>query len=90
MPKANRVVELASTILSNASKFEAYRTSQGWKPLSLDTDVPVNIGIPEDVAESRDTVLDAVSELQMLMLGPLGILQIYGGSVRMVFVVISM
>ena len=58
--------------------------SQEWKPISLDTDVPVNIVVPEEAAKSRDAVLDEASELRMLVLGPLGIPQISGGSVRMV------
>lgn len=78
LPKS--ITDLASMILEHTSKVESYYSSQG---LPFTSDGPMASALPEDIADSRMAVLEAISVLQARMLGPLGILQDLYGTVRL-------
>lgn len=72
---AGKVVELASRIMENATKFEEHYRSQGLPAPSFDADQPLRIQLPGDIAAVREAILEASTELQELIQGPVGIIQ---------------
>jgi len=71
----SKVVELVSRIMENATKFEEHYRSQGLPAPSFDADQPLKVQLPGDVAGVREAILEASTELQELIQGPVGIIQ---------------
>ena len=67
---ANRVSELTTTIAENTAKVNAYLASHSIPDLSFDLDVPVQLQADVAYTGPRDAALQACSELQYLLAGP--------------------
>ena len=72
---SSRIAHLASIIADNTTKIDNYLSSHDLPSPSFETDAPVALLQPKEVAAPRDALLEAITELQALALGPLGILQ---------------
>lgn len=72
---SNRIVQLASIISTNTDKFDSWLTSHGIPSPSFGIETPRKLEVPKDIAQARQTVIEATIELQALMLGPVGHLQ---------------
>ncbi|KAL9106098.1 MAG: hypothetical protein Q9227_008843 [Pyrenula ochraceoflavens] len=73
METPSRIAALANTIQDHTTILEAHFKSCGFTP-SFGIHNPPSIQLPDDVALSRNTVLEASDELQMLIQGPMGFL----------------
>ena len=71
----SRLRELASAISAQATQLDDNLSANNLPFLSFDTDSPVQLALPESLAATQDALLDSVSELRALLLGPIGILQ---------------
>jgi hypothetical protein len=67
-----RTVELAAQISTSVAQLQERLSVQGAPTPSFDEDSPENL--PSDVADLKDAVLDATSELHELLLDPLALL----------------
>lgn len=67
----SRIVHLASTIAANTKKYDEYLSSQGLPSPSFSTKTPLKLELPDDIAQANNAVVEAIPELQTLMLGPL-------------------
>lgn len=72
--KGSRTAALASAIAASVSKIDEFLSSNGLPPLSLDPDAPLQQPSSKEFTRARDATLDAISELEALVLGPLGVL----------------
>lgn len=72
--KGSRTAALASIIAANVGKIDEFLSSNGLPPLSLDPDAPLLQPQLKEFTRVRDAALEAISELEALILGPLGIL----------------
>ncbi|KAF2248979.1 sterigmatocystin 8-O-methyltransferase [Trematosphaeria pertusa] len=70
---ATRIIELARSILENASTIDATLESQGLPTPTFEPSVSVLF--PPGVTSARDTVLDATQELHDLLLAPMNLIQ---------------
>ncbi|KAF2236496.1 putative O-methyltransferase [Viridothelium virens] len=68
--RQSRIVELSSIVASNTLKLDQYFASAGVPTPSFDIDAPVNIPLPPDLESLRESILDASTELNELLLGP--------------------
>lgn len=83
--KSSRTVALASAIAANVGKIDEFLSSSGLPPLSLDPDAPLQQPNSKEFTRARDATLEAISELEALILGPLGILHKASAAVRFLF-----
>jgi phenylalanine-4-hydroxylase len=67
----SRIVYLASIIASNTRKVDNYLSTHGL-PSPFDVAAPLRTDLPNDIAQANNAVVEATSQLQALMLGPLG------------------
>ena len=72
--KGSRTAALASVIAANVGKIDEFLSSNDLPPLSLDPDAPPHQPNSTNFTRARDAALEAISELEALILGPLGIL----------------
>lgn len=77
---ATRILELASMIATSTAAVNDYLTSQNLPSPSFDVDIPPRLVLEAKIAEHRQAILEATSELHALMQGPIEI--ITGLSVR--------
>ena len=74
MASISRIAELASVIQVHTLKVDEYISSHGLPSPSFDVSMPARLQLPESIELSSITVIEAASELQSLMLGPMGFL----------------
>jgi hypothetical protein len=67
----NRIVELASIIQRNAIKVDEYITRSGLPSPSFNIQTPAQLDFPEQISAVRTAIIEAMDELQALLLGPL-------------------
>ena len=72
---SSRIVDLASTILASTKKFEECLVSHNLPAPSFDTSTLAMLPPSEELQGAQTVVLEAVSELQALMLGPVAMLR---------------
>ena len=72
MAPMTRIAELATIIQENTIKVDEYINSKGLPTPSFSIQTSPQLDFPADVAGARDVVLEAMDELQALMLGPIG------------------
>ena len=66
-----RIVQLATDIIKNTTKVDAYLNVKGLPTPSFHEDGPVDFGIEsEDISRAREKAIDASLELHNLLLGP--------------------
>ena len=70
----SKISKLASTIAANTAKYDKYISSQGLPSPSFDINTPLKLDLSDEASLARDTVLEASTELQALIHGPLGYL----------------
>lgn len=66
------IMGLANAIQTNTSKVDQYFSSHGIPTPSFDIETPLELHLPDDIALCRTAIIEATEELQMLMLGPVG------------------
>ena len=69
------IKELASLILKNATIYETYFMSHGLPAPSFEADAFPEAPLPAEVVAARETILEASTELQELVRGPVGIVR---------------
>ncbi|KAG9230931.1 putative O-methyltransferase [Amylocarpus encephaloides] len=65
--KKSRIIELSNTINAHTIAIDKYYAANGIPPPSFDIDYPADL--PEEIHQSRNSVLEATDELTDLMLG---------------------
>ena len=71
----SRISELASMIAANTAIYDRYISSQGLPSPSFDINFPLRLPLSDEASLARDVVLEASTELQALVHGPLGYLR---------------
>lgn len=71
MANANRITVLASMISENTEKVNSYLVSNGFPTPSFDADTPVGLLLDPNIAIAHVAVLEAMDELNSLMLDPI-------------------
>ena len=71
MADQSRILKLASVIESRTLQLDNYYKSHSLPSPKLSVDADPGLPLPESLSKSRDEVLDASSELQALLAGPL-------------------
>ena len=76
----SQIVKLAAIISTNTALYDEYVSSHGLPYPSFEKDAPIQLELPDEILQARETVLGASLELHDLMLGPLGLMQnqLYG------------
>ncbi|KAI9658190.1 MAG: hypothetical protein M1831_004037 [Alyxoria varia] len=69
-----KISQLASAIATNAERYHEYLASLGVSP-SIRIDRSSKFDLPLEIVQAREIVLESSSELQALLLGPIGYLQ---------------
>ena len=69
--RPSRVGELAASIQEHTAIVENHLIERGLPLPSLDVNIPAMLDLPADIAYSRQLVIDATEELQVLMYGPM-------------------
>ena len=71
-----RIAELASIINENTAKFEEYLSSHNLPTPSFEPDALLKYDLPPEIAQSRQSIIEASDELHHLMIGPIDVLTI--------------
>lgn len=71
---SSKIAALAATIHLHTTKLDEYFISHGISSPTFDINSPASYKLPDDIAGSRNAVLEATDELHMLMLGPVAFL----------------
>lgn len=74
MSSGSRIAELATTIQTHTNKLDEYFHSNDIASPSFDINSPAVVKLPDEIATSKNFILEASDELQMLVLGPVGFL----------------
>ena len=69
--RLSRISKLASIIATNTAIYDKYIFSQGLPSPSCDINTPFKLDLSDEVSLARDIVLEASTELQALVHGPL-------------------
>ena len=72
MADQSRILELASIIGSRTLQLDNHYKAQNLPSPTLSVDAGPELPLPVSLSRSRDEVLDASTELQALVAGPLG------------------
>ena len=72
---SSRIVDLASTILASTTKFDKCLESQHLPSPSFDPSTLAMLPPSEELQKTQTVILEAVCELQALVLGPLAMLR---------------
>jgi hypothetical protein len=72
MASTSRISELASIIQRQTAVVDEYLKANGLPTPSFDASYQPALQFTEDISAARDAVLEAMDELQALMLGPMG------------------
>ena len=70
-----RTAELASIITASTAKMDEYLATHQLPPLSFDPAAPLRLPDATEFATAQRATLEAVTELESLVLGPLGVIQ---------------
>ncbi|KAF2123220.1 S-adenosyl-L-methionine-dependent methyltransferase [Lophiotrema nucula] len=68
----SRIVALSTTIHENTQIVDSYLAENGLPSPSFDISTPPDLSLPSDIAKAKEAILEAIDELQTLMLGPMG------------------
>lgn len=68
--KQNEIVNLANTIAENTKIYDDYFVENNLPTPSHGLETPASINLPPRIQKARETVMDASTELQALILGP--------------------
>jgi len=66
-----RIVELSSIIEQKTRKIDEYFAANNLLSPSFDASTPPDLPLPPDIAEAKEAALEAMDELQALLLGPM-------------------
>ena len=69
-----RISELASLISHGTTILSDFYGLQGRPHPSFAADGPLTLDLPNDIDQTRNTILEATSELHSLLLGPFGMI----------------
>jgi hypothetical protein len=67
----SRIVELSSSIAENTRKVDEYFCTNGLPSPSFEASTPPDLPLPPEVMQAKEAVLEAMDELQALLLGPM-------------------
>jgi hypothetical protein len=71
MATTSRIVTLSSAIEQNTRIIDAYFTENGLPSPSLEASTPPDLPLPPQIVAAKDAALEAMDELQVLLLGPM-------------------
>ena len=71
-PSSDHILPLATTIFENTAKFDKWLSSQGIAAPSFDNGLPEELNLPPEIAAAHEAIIQDTTELQALVLGPLG------------------
>ena len=74
MAPTSRMAQLASVIQTHTTIVDEHIALQKLPSPSFHVNAPPQLQLPEAISSSRDAVIEAMDELQALMLGPLDFL----------------
>jgi hypothetical protein len=72
MSSRNRLLELTALIYENTKQVDSYLRNNNLPPPSFDQSYPPVLYLPSEVDVARSAALEAISELQAHLLGPIG------------------
>lgn len=76
-PAAPRSVQLANSLVRATTALEDYLSKNGFSSPSLEAGGGITEPLPAEVQEGVDSALEALDELQALLLGPIGWLSMH-------------
>ena len=79
---SSRIVDLASTIATSTTEFEKCLESLNVPSPSFDTSTFAKLPPSEELKGAQTSILEAISELQALVLGPIEMLRYIALAVR--------
>ena len=79
---SSRIMDLASTIMANTARFDVLLEAQNLPSPSFDTSASLSLPPSKELQGAQTAILEAVSELQALVLGPLAMLRSYALKAR--------
>lgn len=68
--RQSRIAELANTVAQHTQRVDNYLAEEGLSYPSFEADGPLDLGLPPEIEESREIVLQASQELNDLLQGP--------------------
>ena len=71
----SRIMDLASIVMASTTKFEELLTLHKLPPPSFDPSTFAKLPPSEELQQTQTTILEAIAELQALVLGPIGMLR---------------
>jgi hypothetical protein len=71
MSSTSRIVTLSSSIEQNTRLIDKYFTENGLPSPSLEATTPPDLPLPPDIVAAKEAALEAMDELQVLLLGPM-------------------
>ncbi|KAL5115576.1 hypothetical protein ACEQ8H_006552 [Pleosporales sp. CAS-2024a] len=71
MSSTSRIVTLSSSIEQNTRLIDKYFTDNGLPSPSLEASTPPDLPLPPEIAAAKEAALEAMDELQVLLLGPM-------------------
>ena len=72
---SSRIVDLASTIMASTTEFDKCLEAHRLPSPSFDTSTPAMLPPSGELQGAQTAILEAVSELQALVLGPIAMLR---------------
>ena len=72
---SSRIIDLASTILASTTKFDKCLQADNFPSPSFDISAPAKMPPSEELQGAQTAILQAIFELQALVLGPAGMLR---------------
>ena len=72
---SSRIAELAVLVSSNTDKVNSYLASKALPSPSFDENGPVDFQLSPEIEAARIAAIDATTELQALLLGPVDLLR---------------
>ena len=73
--QSSRIVDLASIVMANTAKFEVLLGLHKLPSPSFDPSTFAKLPPSEELQGTQTAILEAISELQALILGPIGMLR---------------
>lgn len=67
----SRIAELSSSIAENTRKVDEFFIASGLPSPSFDVSTPPDLPLPAEIAQAKEAALEAMDELQALLLGPM-------------------
>ena len=72
---SSRISELAALVSSNTDRVNHYLASKALPSPSFDENGPVDLKLSPEIEQARIAAIDASTELQALLLGPIDLLR---------------